>query len=168
MLGEGPGLESFGTGAPVLASELVAACGRWPAFAPAAVELGVGSVFAFPLRFDAVAIGTLEAYRHVPRPLTAEQTGDALVLADTAALLLLESHRKEERAAPRSAAELAQDYHTEVYQATGMLSVQLQTSLRDALARLRGHAFANDLPISTVAREILAGRLRLDEGGADA
>jgi hypothetical protein len=40
-------------------------------------------------------------------------------------------------------------------------------SLADALARLRGHAFAHGEPISAVAREVVQGRLRLDEGDTD-
>jgi hypothetical protein len=44
------------------------------------------------------------------------------------------------------------------------VSVHLGVSLADALARLRGHAFAHDRPISAVARDIVRGRLRLDKG----
>ncbi|KII00274.1 hypothetical protein LP52_02865 [Streptomonospora alba] len=169
MLGEGPGLESFGTGAPALACDLRSATARWPVFTPAAAGLGVGAVFSFPLRFGAVAIGTLEAYRHEARELTEEEAGDAFVFADTAALLLLEPYQRGESGDPvDGAARLAQDYHIEVYQATGMLSVQLRTNLDDALARLRGYAFANDMRISAVAREILTGRLALGEGSTGA
>lgn len=169
MLGEGPGLDCFAAGEPVLAADLLGTAARWPVFAPAAIELGVGSVFSFPLQFGAIAVGTLEVHRSAAEPLTGTQLGDALVLADTAALLLLEAHGRDVPSEPvPSCVKLAQDYHTEVYQATGMLSVQLRTGLDEALARLRGYAFANEVPISTVAREILAGHLKFDEGDADA
>ncbi|MDA0567373.1 GAF and ANTAR domain-containing protein [Streptomonospora sp. S1-112] len=169
MLGEGPCLESFALGAPVLASDLAAESARWPVFAPAAVDAGARSVFSFPLQFGAVAIGTFEVHRRAAGPLSGEELGNALVLADTVALLLLDSHGRDEGTGHLADAQpwLAPDYHTEVYQATGMLSVQLGIGLDDALARLRAHAFANELTVSAVAREILAGRLRLDEGDAD-
>jgi hypothetical protein len=48
-----------------------------------------------------------------------------------------------------------------------MTSVHLGVSLADALARLRAHAFAHGQLISAVAREIVQGRLRLDEGDGD-
>ncbi|NYI98961.1 hypothetical protein HNR12_005238 [Streptomonospora nanhaiensis] len=160
MLGEGPCLESFALGAPVLASDLAAETARWPVFAPAAVEAGARSVFSFPLQFGAVAIGTFEVHRRTAGPLSGEELGNAL---------LLDSHGRDEGTGHLADAQpwLAPDYHTEVYQATGMLSVQLGIGLDDALARLRAHAFANELSVSAVAREILAGRLRLDEGDAD-
>jgi hypothetical protein len=53
------------------------------------------------------------------------------------------------------------------YDAWPLVSVHLAVSLSDALARLRGHAFAHGQSISAVAHEIVQGRLRLDEGDTD-
>ena len=47
-----------------------------------------------------------------------------------------------------------------------MVSVQRGVGLEEALALLRAHAFANDLPLSEVAAQVVARRLRLDSGGA--
>jgi hypothetical protein len=51
--------------------------------------------------------------------------------------------------------------HTEVHQASGMVSVQLDIGVLDALARLRARAFADDTTVRAVALEVIAGRLRL-------
>jgi hypothetical protein len=51
---------------------------------------------------------------------------------------------------------------SELYQAQGMVKVQLGVSLGDAMARLRAHAYATDRRLSDVAREVVARRLRLD------
>jgi hypothetical protein len=51
----------------------------------------------------------------------------------------------------------------EVHQATGMVSVQLGVSLDEAFVRLRAHAFAEELPLRTVAGEIVTGRRHLEE-----
>ena len=51
MLGEGPCHDVLASAGPVLAGDLGDAESgrRWPAFAPAARQLGAGAVFAFPL-----------------------------------------------------------------------------------------------------------------------
>ena len=64
---------------------------RWPAFAPAACQAGAGAIFAFPLRIGAIRAGVMGLYRERPGPLSAFQLGDALIFADTATLLLLDS-----------------------------------------------------------------------------
>jgi hypothetical protein len=46
-------------------------------------------------------------------------------------------------------------------QATGMLTEQLGTGTAGAFIRLRAYAFVNDLRLTDVARDIVAGRLRL-------
>lgn len=49
-----------------------------------------------------------------------------------------------------------------VHQAAGMVAAQLDTSVADALIRLRAYAFGNDLPLTDVARDVVARRLRFD------
>jgi hypothetical protein len=50
-----------------------------------------------------------------------------------------------------------------VHQASGVLSVQLEVSVGEALVRLRAHAFGTGRPLSEVAAAVVAHRLRLDE-----
>ena len=49
--------------------------------------------------------------------------------------------------------------HTAVYQATGMIMVQLALSPEAALSRLRASAFVQDRPIDEVARDVVGRRL---------
>jgi hypothetical protein len=164
-LGEGPGTQAHSDGAPVLASDLGRCNARWPLFGSGALEMGVRGLFAFPLRSGTVPVGVFRAYRMNYGVLTADQLGDALVLADIMSVLLLGPEDQSAHGFIQDA--ISSDHHVEVYQATGMVSVHLGVSLADALARLRGHAFAHGQPISAVAREIVHGRLRLDEGDTD-
>jgi hypothetical protein len=57
----------------------------------------------------------------------------------------------------------------EVYQATGMVQIQLDVDAAEALIRIRGYAFAHDRSISDVAWSIVERRLsfRPDEFGTD-
>jgi ANTAR domain-containing protein len=169
-LGEGPLLDASASGGPVLASDLAGPepGARWPAFAPAACRAGAAAVFAFPLAVGAIRAGVLGLHRDRPGPLSDFQLGDALVFADTATMLLLDAQdRAGARAGPvlgggpgGQPAGLA-GYRAEIDQATGMLTEQLGVSITDAFVRLRAYAYANDLQLAEVARDIVARRLRL-------
>jgi GAF domain-containing protein len=59
---EGPCLEAFHTGQPVINVDLGEASSRWPRFAPRATEAGFQSVHAFPLRLRRQVIGALNVF----------------------------------------------------------------------------------------------------------
>ncbi len=48
--------------------------------------------------------------------------------------------------------------HAHVYQAQGMVMVELGVSLAEALARMRAHAWSTGQDLTTLAGEIVAGR----------
>jgi ANTAR domain len=52
-------------------------------------------------------------------------------------------------------------HRAEIDQATGMLTEQLGVGIEDAFIRLRAYAYARDLRLTDVARDIVARRLRL-------
>jgi hypothetical protein len=167
-LGEGPSLDAAASGGPVLASDLGAAqtAGRWPVFAPAALQAGAAAIFVFPLRIGAIRAGIMGLYRAGAGPLSDFQLGDALIFADTATLLLLDA-QDQATGSPAAAsgpggqpAGLAL-HRAEIDQATGMLTEQLGTGIAEAFARLRAYAYANDLRLADVARDIVARHLRL-------
>jgi hypothetical protein len=167
-LGEGPSLDASASGGPVLASDLADAESgrRWPAFAPAACQAGAAAVFAFPLVIGAIRAGALGLYRERPGALSDVQLGDALLFADTAALLLLDAGAQwpggyEPGVGPGGQpADLAL-HRAEIDQATGMLTEQLGVNITGAFVRLRAYAYANDLRLTDVAIDIVARRLRL-------
>ncbi|TDB72284.1 ANTAR domain-containing protein, partial [Actinomadura sp. KC216] len=55
----------------------------------------------------------------------------------------------------------------EVYQATGMVAVQLGAGLDEALVRLRAHAFASGTSLPEVAQQVLDRVLRFAPEGGD-
>ena len=59
---EGPCLDCFTTGEPVVNADLAHAADRWPTFAPRAIQLGYQSVHAFPMRVRQQVIGALLLY----------------------------------------------------------------------------------------------------------
>src|SRR5579863_10372512 len=63
-LGEGPCLEAFRDGVPVLEPELSGGlAGRWPEFGRHAAALGAQAVFVLPLQLGAIRLGVLYLYR---------------------------------------------------------------------------------------------------------
>jgi hypothetical protein len=167
-LGEGPCTDACASGGPVLASDLGErdAASRWPVFAPAARQAGAAAIFAFPLRIGAIRTGVMGLYRTRPGPLSAAQLGDALIFADTAILLLLDSQGHAADRAPAGSGPGGQPldltlHRAEIDQATGMLTEQLGVGITEAFIRLRAYAYAHDRRLADVARAIVARRLRL-------
>jgi hypothetical protein len=166
-LGQGPSVDASASGGPVLASDLAAGESgrRWPAFAPAACQAGAAAIFAFPLRIGAIQAGVMGLYRERPGPLSAVQLGDALIFADTATLLLLDSQDQAAGATagpgPGGQPAALTLHRAEIDQATGMLTEQLGVGIAEAFIRLRAYAYAHDRQLADVARDIVARRLRL-------
>ncbi|MEU7872454.1 GAF and ANTAR domain-containing protein [Dactylosporangium sp. NPDC049140] len=162
--GEGPCIDAFATGRPVLVSDLAAlATNRWPVYTPAVHHLGVRAVFAFPLQVGAARLGVLDVFRDRPGPLSRAELGQAFLLAEQAVLALLDG---QERAGtrPQATPEWSEAFErrAELFQAQGMVMVMLGISLADALMRIRAHAFATNRPLREVAEDIVARRLRFD------
>jgi hypothetical protein len=161
--GEGPTYEAYRRGQPVLIDDLAHDEG-WPVLGRDAGEAGIRAIFSFPLRTGAVEFGALTLYRDKPGPLDDGQYGDALVFARVALDLLLTA---QEEQAPGDRDSMFAAHGTsawQIHQATGMVSVQVGVSLRDALAMLRGHAFSSGRSISATAGDVVAGRLQLEGG----
>jgi hypothetical protein len=166
-VGEGPCVDAFSAGMPVLVPDLRAGGwgARWPGFTVAAGQAGASAVFAFPLAQGAIRLGVLGLYRGAPGALGPEGLADVLVCADAALQLLLNA-RSGTDGHGHPDGNGWHGHHSRVYQATGMVSVQRGVGLEEALALLRAHAFAHDLPLGEVAARVVARRLRLGSGGA--
>jgi ANTAR domain/GAF domain len=171
-LGEGPCVDAYTTGAPVLSADLADrdVLRRWPAFAPAAKQVGAAAVYAFPLQMGAVRLGVMDLYHREPRFLASEELRDALVLADTATLLLLgrepAGHEGASEEVPEGLLTEREGYRAEIDQATGMVSVQLGVGIEEAFLRLRAHAYAQDRRLTDLARDVVGRRLRFSPASA--
>ncbi|MGQ0629821.1 MAG: GAF and ANTAR domain-containing protein [Sporichthyaceae bacterium] len=184
-VGEGPSLEVMAGSSMVLVPDLAdpAAQTRWPLFAPGAVETGICSVAAIPMRVGAARFGVLAVHLDRVGGLDADHLAEALALAAIALDLLLdhlhvlgigerdptpgetaaERNRREQRE-PWSEQRFL-DVRPEIHQATGMIAIQLGVDLPTALLRLRGHAFTEGRQLSHVAADVVSRVLRF--GGDD-
>lgn len=165
-LGEGPCMTAFADRRPVLESGMgVSASARWPAYWPAASAKGVRAVFAFPLQVGAARLGVMDVYRDEPGHLSKESLTLALSYADVAVRTLLDGQRTAPTGGVAAGLDEALAYRLELYQAQGMVMVQLDIALDEAMARLRAFAYAHDRSLVEVARDVVARHLRFDLEG---
>jgi hypothetical protein len=135
---------------------------RWAAFGPEAVATGAAAVFALPLQVGAARFGALSLYRDRTGPLGEGLLTDALAMADVACEITL---RLQAQVPPGSLHQVLEQLvakRTVLYQATGMIVVQLDVCLEEAIAALRARAYAAGRPVEEVATEVVARRVRFD------
>ena len=111
-------------------------------------------MFAFPLQVGAVPYGVLTLYRGVPAGLTGGQWTQAVLLANAGSRLVVDDF-------PANGTP-TEDLFTDmdkVAQATGMVAVQREITVLEALLELRAAAFAQGRPVTDIARAVLAGRI---------
>jgi hypothetical protein len=161
-LGEGPCRESCSLGRPVLVPDVAAAVSRWTGYSPALLAHGVQAVFAFPLQVGAVRLGALDVYQERAGPLPDPVLGQALAFAEAAMTALLDSQQQSRDDGGVRADDGTLSGPLVLYQAQGMVHVQLGVGLGEALARLRAHAFAQDRSLTDVARDVIAHKLDLE------
>ncbi|GAA1367048.1 ANTAR domain-containing protein [Streptomyces beijiangensis] len=164
-LGEGPGVNAARTGTVVCVGDLTnERPDRWPLLLRELMGLRVRSVFCFPMALGAIRIGVLSATRHTASRFTPEQMDDSLALA--AALTTRYLATMDEVPDHADALDFPESLeHAVIHQATGMVSVQLELPLSQALLRLRAHAYSTGRPITDMAHDIVNRRLRLSPTG---
>jgi hypothetical protein len=157
-LGEGPCLEAYATRRPVITADLDAAAGtRWPGYVREVQEHGVRAVFAFPLQVGAARMGAMDVYRDEIGGLTQEALAQAFTFADVATTTLLDS--QSSTGETDEMLRDAMDTRHEVFQAQGIVMVQLGVPLAEAVSRIRAYAYARSERLSDVANDIVAGKL---------
>lgn len=158
-LGEGPCVDAARYHRPVLEPDL--ACRgqqRWPSYTPAARDLGVGAVFAFPMQVGAACLGVLDVHCQDPGSLSDTGLADALAFAEVAVQILLDDQQDMGQTHLPLGAGLTP---LELYQAQGMVTAQLDVSLAEAMARIRARAYAHDSHLGQVAKDIVSGSIIL-------
>lgn len=166
-LGEGPCVDAFTSRRPVLEPDLSTGGPRWPVYSAAAHREGTRAVFAFPLQVGAARLGVLDVYRDRAGVLSTEELAQALTFADVATTMLLDGQEQAPPGAAAAGLEEAMEYRFELYQAQGMVMIQMQVSLVEALVLLRAYAYSHDRDLADVARDVVTRGLRLDEDRDD-
>ena len=151
---EGPCVDCFRVGEPIVNVDLTQIDGRWPLFGPKAVEAGFRSVHAVPMRLRKQTIGALNLYRVDGGTMTDTDVVAAQALADVATIAILQ-HRAV-RDAQLLNEQLSQALNTRIVieQAKGVVSERADLDMEAAFARLRRHARNHNLRLTDVAQSI--------------
>ena len=161
-MGVGPCRDAFQTGVSVHAPKMdEVAWARWPSFVDLAQASGFGAAFAYPLLAPGVRVGVLTLYQRTEGQLTAAQQDDSVALAEVLTETVLSLQDDAPAGMLAAGLDDAVKYRAEIYQASGMVAIQLSVPKSEALLRIRAHAFANDLSVAEVAAAIVSRRLRL-------
>ena len=163
VFGEGPCIDAFDSRRPVLIPDLAdQAAARWPMYGPAAHDKGVRAVFAFPLQTGAARLGVLDVFREHPGALSDDQLSDAMTFAELTMEALLDQHEATGNAGTGGGVADAVEYRAELFQAQGMVMVQIGGTISEAMARMRAYAYAEGRGLGDVARDVVARRLKFD------
>jgi GAF domain-containing protein len=117
----GPCHECFTTGQAGSIPDLHQQAGRWPQFAPAALEQGFRSVHAVPMRLRATTIGALNLFRNAPGQLAAPDQEAAQALADIATIGILQHRAAQENAELARTLQGALNSRVVIEQAKGVM-----------------------------------------------
>ncbi|MFJ6514110.1 GAF and ANTAR domain-containing protein [Streptomyces sp. NPDC091406] len=120
---------------------------RWPAFAPPAADLGIGSMMGFLLFTDEENLGALNLYSRLPGRFTETSETAAWVLASHAAVAL---------SSARNQAQLTEAVATRhvIGEAMGILMTRHRIAENEAFNVLRRHSQDHNIKLREVARQV--------------
>jgi GAF domain-containing protein len=154
---EGPCLDCYRDGQPVVNQDLATVDGRWPRFASEALEAGFQSVHALPLRVQGKIIGALNLF-HVKRGEIDEvDVAVAQAFADVASIALLQYRAALESQVLNEQLQHALNSRVVIEQAKGMIAERKELDMQQAFSILRAYARRNNLRLSDVARDVIIG-----------
>jgi transcriptional regulator with GAF, ATPase, and Fis domain len=156
---EGPCLDCYRTGEPILNQSLAPPDNQWPKFAAEARRLGFTTVHALPMRLRGDVIGAVNIFASNATALTASQIEVGQALADVATVSLLQERSIREARLLNEQLHGALNSRIVIEQAKGMLAERRHIDMDAAFDTLRAHARSTNQKLSAVARSLLAGTL---------
>ena len=156
---EGPCLDCYRTGEPVVNVDLEVENGRWPRFAAEALAAGFRSAGALPMRLRGTVIGALNLFHAKPGEMRPHDLEAAQALADIATIGILQHRANLEAQVVNEQLNQALSSRIVIEQAKGMVAEREALDMEWSFALLRNHARAHNLRLADVARAVIAGTL---------
>ena len=154
---EGPCMDCFATGQPVVNADLVNASDRWPAFAPRAIALGYRSVHAFPMRLREQTIGALNLFGSADALFDPSEVRVVQALADVATIAILQERSLTRAEALTEQLQGALNSRVVIEQAKGALATLAGVTTDEAFELMRNRARSSQKRLVDVAQAVLAG-----------
>lgn len=159
---QGPCLDSFRTGKPVNAQDLLEE-NPWPLFSAEAIEAGIRSVHSLPLRFRSETIGALNLFRTSPGLMAEVELEAAQAMADIATISILQERALREAKVLADQLQRALNSRVIIEQAKGVLAERTQVSLDTAFNMLRSYARNNNRRLHDVATAVVSSLIPVED-----
>ena len=156
---EGPCLDCYRTGQPVVNQDLAVANGRWPRFAAEALAAGFQTVHSLPMRLRGVVIGALNMFSVGKGEMEAADLDAAQAMADVATIAILQHRAALEAQILNEQLNYALNSRIVIEQAKGMIAERETLNMEQAFSMLRNHARNHNLRLVDVARDIITAKL---------
>jgi GAF domain-containing protein len=160
---QGPCLDCYRTGQPVINQDLAHIDSRWPQFGPVAIDAGYRSVHALPVRLRRQVIGALNLFRTDTGPLNHLDVLVAQAFADVTAIAILQQRALKESHLLAEQLRAALDSRVLIEQANGMLAERAQLSLGDAFVLIRKYARDHNQHLNLVSAALIEGTISLND-----
>lgn len=151
---EGPCLDCYRSGEPVVHPDLSTA-NPWPRFGAVALEAGLPSVHAFPMRLRHQVVGTLNLFMSQVGPLSIADIAVAQALAHAATIAILQDNAARDARTTIGQFQHALNSRVAIEQAKGVVSERAGVTMDEAFARLRSHSRSHNLKLSQVAASLV-------------
>ena len=158
---EGPCLDCFRHREPVILKDLAQAEDRWPVFTPRAIEAGVRSVHAFPMRLRSQVIGALNIFGEEPLPLGPSDAKIVQAMADVATIAILQERAISSAEIMTEQLQGALNSRIVIEQAKGVIARAHGVSVDEAFTALRTHARSHHLRLVDLAHDVVTGTVDL-------
>lgn len=156
---EGPCLDCYRDGVPVLVADLDQERARWPDFVTVAREVGYASVHAVPIRLRENVLGALGLFGTAPGALSDEDLALARALAHVGAIALVTNKATADAAEVNAQLQTALDSRVLIEQAKGLLSEQAGIDMDTAFVLLRRYAREHNTRLQDLAQALVAREL---------
>jgi GAF domain-containing protein len=158
QISEGPCVDCFAAGEPVVNADLAHAADRWPTFAPRAIELGYQSVHAFPMRLREHIIGALNLFGSADAVFDQGDVRVVQALADVATIALMQERtiRRAEELTEQLQGALTS--RVVIEQAKGAVAALDGITTDEAFEVLRARARSSQRRLADVAQTVLDER----------
>jgi GAF domain-containing protein len=154
---QGPCLDCYRSGRPIVNLNLGTVDGRWPRFASRALDAGLHSVHSLPMRLRGRTIGALNMFRADNGSLNEHDVTAAQALADVATIAILQHQTATDAQILNTQLSHALNSRIIIEQAKGKISEAAGVQMDHAFLRLRNHARSHNLRLSELARDIADG-----------
>ena len=156
---QGPCLDCFHSGEPVLVGDLRAHADRWPDFVGAATEAGFASVHALPMRLYSNMLGALGLFGTSVGDLNPDDVELGQALADVASVALVQDRRITDKNLLADQLQHALNSRVVIEQAKGFVAQVGGLDMDQAFALLRQFSRNHNQRLTDVARAVVTRQL---------